>query len=347
MKGVVSMGRGGASRGGGGGSGGGRSFGGGGGSRGFGGRSGSSGFNRGGSGGFNRGGSENPFGGFGSFPHWNSGGMGPAFFGYEMGRRRRGPYFHQSSPGFLTILIVLIVAVFLITYSGPSNSNNTHSSGQITASTVKREPLPKGAVTETGYYTDELDWIGNQTTLTAGLKNFYKKTGVQPYLYITDTIDGTHAPSDDQVEQFANSTYESLFSDEAHLLVIFFEYDNTYHTWYLAGSQAKTVLDQEAMDILLDYIDRYYYDQDLTDDQMFSKAFDAAGERIMSVTTSPWVPVLVVLGILAVLTVAFFWWRSYKKQKNREAEETEKILHTPLDTFGSGEAEERAKKYDK
>ncbi len=341
------MGRGGASRGGGGGSGGGRSFGGGGGSRGFGGRSGSSGFNRGGSGGFNRGGSENPFGGFGSFPHWNSGGMGPAFFGYEMGRRRRGPYFHQSSPGFLTILIVLIVAVFLITYSGPSNSNNTHSSGQITASTVKREPLPKGAVTETGYYTDELDWIGNQTTLTAGLKNFYKKTGVQPYLYITDTIDGTHAPSDDQVEQFANSTYESLFSDEAHLLVIFFEYDNTYHTWYLAGSQAKTVLDQEAMDILLDYIDRYYYDQDLTDDQMFSKAFDAAGERIMSVTTSPWVPVLVVLGILAVLTVAFFWWRSYKKQKNREAEETEKILHTPLDTFGSGEAEERAKKYDK
>ena len=341
------MGRGGASRGGGGGSGGGRSFGGGGGSRGFGGRSGSSGFNRGGSGGFNRGGSENPFGGFGSFPHWNSGGMGPAFFGYEMGRRRRGPYFHQSSPGFLTILIVLIVAVFLITYSGPSNSNNTHSSGQITASTVKREPLPKGAVTETGYYTDELDWIGNQTTLTAGLKNFYKKTGVQPYLYITDTIDGTHAPSDDQVEQFANSTYESLFSDEAHLLVIFFEYDNTYHTWYLAGSQAKTVLDQEAMDILLDYIDRYYYDQDLTDDQMFSKAFDAAGERIMSVTTSPWVPVLVVVGILAVLAVAFFWWRSYKKQKNKEAEDTEKILHTPLETFGSGEAEERAKKYDK
>ena len=341
------MGRGGASRGGGGGSGGGRSFGGGGGSRGFGGRSGSSGFNRGGSGGFNRGGSENPFGGFGSFPHWNSGGMGPAFFGYEMGRRRRGPYFHQSSPGFLTILIVLIVAVFLITYSGPSNSNNTHSSGQITASTVKREPLPKGAVTETGYYTDELDWIGNQTTLTAGLKNFYKKTGVQPYLYITDTIDGTHAPSDDQVEQFANSTYESLFSDEAHLLVIFFEYEDTYHTWYLAGSQAKTVLDQEAMDILLDYIDRYYYDQDLTDDQMFSKAFDKAGERIMSVMTSPWVPVLVVLGILAVLTVAFFWWRSYKKQKNKEAEDTEKILHTPLETFGSGEAEERAKKYDK
>ncbi|WZL79168.1 hypothetical protein QBE55_03105 [Eubacteriales bacterium mix99] len=346
------MGRGGASRGGGGSSGGGRSFGGGGGGRSFGGRSGSSGYNRGGSGGFNRGGSGNPFGGFGSSPHWNSSGMGPAFFGYEMGRRsgrrRRGPFFHRSGPGCLTVLIALIVAVVLITsLPGQSNNNNTDSFGQITASTVKREPLPKGAVTETGYYTDELDWIGNQTTLTAGLKNFYKKTGVQPYLYITDTIDGTHAPSDDQVEQFANSTYESLFSDEAHLLVIFFEYEDTYHTWYLAGSQAKTVLDQEAMDILLDYIDRYYYDQDLTDDQMFSKAFDKAGERIMSVMTSPWVPVLVVLGILAVLTVAFFWWRSYKKQKNKEAEDTEKILHTPLETFGSGEAEERAKKYDK
>jgi len=35
----------------------------------------------------------------------------------------------------------------------------------------------------------------------------------------------------------------------------------------LAGNQAKTVLDNEAMDILLDYIDRYYFDRNLNGNQ--------------------------------------------------------------------------------
>ena len=216
----------------------------------------------------------------------------------------------------------------------------------MTASTINREPLPAGSVIETDYYTDELGWIGNSTTLTAGMKNFYKETGVQPYLYLTDTIDGSHSPTDAQVEQFAYDTYDNLFSDEAHLLLIFFEYDDTYRTWYMAGTQAKTVLDNEAMDILLDCIDRYYYDQSLTDEQMFSKAFDEAGQRIMTVTRSPWIPVLIVVGILAILAVGFLWWRSHKKQKNLEAEQTQQILNTPLETFGDMDVQERAEKYD-
>jgi hypothetical protein len=44
--------------------------------------------------------------------------------------------------------------------------------------------------------------------------------------------------------------------------------------------------------------------------------------------------------------VVFAWWTSYKKQKNLEAEQTQQILDTPLESFGDGEAENRAKKYD-
>ena len=46
-----------------------------------------------------------------------------------------------------------------------------------------------------------------------------------------------------------------------------------------------TVIDMEAGDILLDYIDRYYYDSSLSEDN-FQPAFDKASERIMTVTKS-------------------------------------------------------------
>ena len=339
---------------------GGRSIGGGG-NRSFGGRSGGGGYNRGG---VNPGGRNT--GGFGAAhrsgyrppPPPRRTGMGPMMMGFGMGRmfgRRRGywrrprrPFFGGGGMGCLVIPIVFIILVTMIPalfFSLPSGSNSG-SSGTVTASTIKREALPRGAVNETGYYTDELGWIGSSTALTSGMRNFYQQTGVQPHLSITDSINGSHNPSTAEVEQFINETYNTLFTDEAHLLLVFFEYNDNYHTWYLAGNQAKTVLDNEAMDILLDYIDRYYYDQNLTDEQMFSKAFDEAGKRIMTVTTSPWVPVLIVAGILAILVVVFLWWKSYKKQKNLETEQAQKILETPLETFGDSEAENRAKKYD-
>jgi uncharacterized membrane protein YukC len=178
------------------------------------------------------------------------------------------------------------------------------------------------------------------------MRNFYHATGVQPYLLITDTVDGSHNPTDAQAEAFLNAFYDANFTDEAHAILLFHEYNGTYHSWLLTGEQAKTVIDGEATDILLDYIDRYYYDSALSEEEFFSRAFDEAGERIMEVTTSPWIPVLLVLGILAVAIVLFAWWRHAKKQKNIEAEQTERILNQPLETFGDQEAADRAKKYD-
>ena len=242
----------------------------------------------------------------------------------------------------MTVFVVLI-ALGVISMFGSLIGNG--SDPEVTKSTVQREPLPAGSVVETAYYTDELGWINNPTKLTAGMKNFYQKTGVQPYLYLTDTIAGSHMPTDDQVEPFAMDTYDGLFKDEAHLLLIFFEYNGEYHTWYVTGTQAKTVLDQEAMDILLDYVDKYYY-TDLEDEDMFSNAFNDAGERIMEVTRSPWIPVLIVIAVLAILIVLFVWWSNVKKQKNEEAKQVQDILNTPLETFGDTEAEDLAKKYE-
>ena len=87
------------------------------------------------------------------------------------------------------------------------------------------------------------------------------RTGVQPFLYLTDTVNGTTSPTADDMDAYSNALYDQLFQDEGHLLVLFQEYNSSgnYNMWYVCGSQAKVVIDQEAVDILFDYLDHYYY----------------------------------------------------------------------------------------
>lgn len=261
-------------------------------------------------------------------------------------RRNTGPSGCAPS-GCLTVLIILVIFIAIVialsAFSGAmSNSSNQ---GDITISTVERVPLPKGSVNETEYYTDDLGWINNETRLEKGLKYFYNETGVQPYLYLTDNIKGNFYPSDGELESFANDLYGELFTDEAHLLLVFYEYEGRYMDWYVTGTQAKQVIDREAADILLDYIDRYYYESNLTDEEFFSKSFSDAADRIMTVTRSPWITVFIVIGVAFLVLILFVWWRKAKKQKNLEAKQMEDILNTPLDRFGNTEAEDLANKY--
>lgn len=356
------MGRGGGSFGG---RGGGGSFGG---SRGGGGRLGGSFGGRGGGGfGGSRGGSR---GGsvFGGHSGGHSGGFRrpvvhhrPVFIPFGLGRRRSGGGSNNSGGsgnggsgcGSLVIVIAVIIMVLFIVSAlsnvgSGSGSADSGSSSSITKSTVEREALPKGSVVETDYLTDNLGWIGSRSKLEDGMKYFYKETGVQPYLYLTDDVNGSKTPSLQQLEEYTNSLYDELFEDEAHLLLVFFEYNSNsqYRDYVIVGTQAKSVIDNEAVDILLDYVDRYYYDSSLSEEEMFSKAFSNAADRIMKVTKSPWIAVFVVIGIIVILVLVIFWWSKIKKQKNLEAQQTEDILNTPTEKFGDQEAEDRAKKYE-
>lgn len=248
--------------------------------------------------------------------------------------------------GCLTIIIIVVIIIALIIFLNMiSGTGSSSISGGITTSSIEREALPKGSVNETDYYIDNLKWIGNKTKLESGLKHFYNKTGVQPFLYLTDNINGNYFPDENEMDVFANDLYDELFTDEAHLLFIFMEYEGRYMDWYVVGSQAKTIIDNEAADILLDYIDRYYYDDDLSDEEFFSESFRDAGDRIMTVTRSPWITVIIIISIVILVIVLFSWWKKAKDQKNKEREQMEDILNTPLDRFGDTEAEDLAQKY--
>ena len=249
---------------------------------------------------------------------------------------------HSSFLGCVSALVGLVIFFFIVSFL----LNSLGNSSSVIPSTVKREPLPEGSVVETGYFTDELGWISDSSALTAGMEQFYRETGVQPYLYLFDNIDGNYNPSDAQFEAFAYSVYDRLFEDEAHLLVLFWEYGNQHEAWHLAGTQASAVIDTEAGDILIDNIERYYYDRSLNEETVFSKAFSDTAQRIMKVTTSPLTVIGISIAVVAVLVILFTWWKRTKEEKRREQERMKEILETPLESFGDLETEEIAKKYE-
>ena len=69
--------------------------------------------------------------------------------------------------------MIILAIVFGLVFSFNMGSSLSGSGGynEITLSTVEREPLPDGSVTETDYYTDTIGWIGNRSELTSGMKH--------------------------------------------------------------------------------------------------------------------------------------------------------------------------------
>lgn len=251
----------------------------------------------------------------------------------------------NSGNGCLSVVLV-VVLFFLIVGIFLAVVGSLDGGLSVANSTVERKPLPAGSVRETGYYTDELGWIVNEGELLSGMRAFYKETGVQPYLYLTERVNGSTSPSVREIADFSDRLYDQLFTDEAHFLVVYQEADEQYTVGYTAGAQAKSVLDDEAVGIFRDYLDRYYT-SDLSDEGYFGTVFRETGERIMTVTKSPWPTVLGIFGVVLLAAMLFFWWKKAKEQKNLEARQAQEMLNTPLETFGDTTAEDLAKKYQK
>lgn len=253
------------------------------------------------------------------------GGIPPFLGGYGLGRgsRRRRRYNRGGCSGCggggclssLLIIFLLLFAFNFIWGMLPGNNNTAVQTVQIPSSTIEREAIDSGLVDETAYFEDKLDWIRNPQELEKGLSYFYNQTNVQPFVYITDNINGDPNPNPEEIDEFANALYDDLFTDEAHLLLVHFEnsqyqYEYSFHTVY--GAQARVLMDNEAESILFDYL-QYHYGRDpskVSEEQFFSDAFKDTADRMMTVTRSPWIPVFIVIGVAVILIVLFNWWRS-------------------------------------
>lgn len=239
----------------------------------------------------------------------------------------RTSYYRPMTPlgGTLSIVLAIIVIVAGLIAARPN----------IQQSTVERSKLNSSLCTKVDtWYQDDINWIHDEKTLLKGLKTFYDKTGVQPYLWITDNINGKAKPNTSDFETALKSKYSELFKDEGHVIVCFMESSpSVYATYYWAGSAAKGVIDDEAGEILLDVIDSKYT-SDLSDEEMFSKSFSDAATRMMKVgrTTKQYIilAVAVVAG-LGIIAGFIFLLKAKRKSDAEEAEERERILNTDID----------------
>ncbi len=251
----------------------------------------------------------------------------------------------------MTVLVTFALVVFGGTwgYFFRAESNSTDAK----LSTTNRVALEKGAVTvDVGYFTDELGWIDDSSELKEGMKYFYDKTGVMPYLWITDEIDGETEPKSNDFSNYANKLYDELFEDrdgkidEAHLLVLFHEYySGEYTTYYIAGRTAQSVIDEEAGEILLDQLDRFY-ESDLDDEEYFAKVFTTTADSIMKITRPNWYYPGILALVLGISFIVLSIAKARHDAKKDQAMLDKEILNTPLEKFGSKEAEELARKYE-
>ena len=315
------------------------------------------------SGGFSGGRSSGRSGGYGGGRPSGGPGFGPGPGGFRpgFGGVRTGPIIIHNAPRYgggsnsggnrngrknsgcgTALLIVCVVLVLLAVLSAVMGAAS--SGGNIQKSTYQREKLPASAVVETGYYTDEGGWFSNRNELEAGMKSFYRETGVQPYLYLLPN--GT-TTSVSELTGFAEELYGELFQDEGHFLLVFCDDNNgSYNCGYTVGSQAKTVMDDEAIAILADYLDRYYNDYSISEEEIFSKTFEDTGERIMTVTKSPAGTIAVCVAVIIVAALVFVTLKKRREQKEKEQRQMEDILKTPLEKFGDQDVENLAKKYE-
>lgn len=251
-----------------------------------------------------------------------------------------GPGKSCTSSGCMIALIV-VVAFFLLAgvvtlFSGSSD--------------VQREALPASAVEQTAYYTDQDgDWIHNASKLESGMKSFFQETGVQPYLVILPN--GT-TTSVSELAAYAEKVYPQIIEDQGHFLIVFCDDGNGGYNWgYALGNQARSVMDDEALNIFNSYLDRYYSDYSLSEEEIFSKAFSDTGTRIMKGEDNSFdVVLIVILAVVLVALLAAFFMGKKKEKDAEEAKRTEEILSVPLEKFGDAkledEIEDLEKKYE-
>ena len=225
-------------------------------------------------------------------------------------------------------LTLVILTAFLAVSCG---RQMTASDAEVPVSVKSRTPLTAGAVSETAYYTDNLNWFGRSNkTVQKGLQYFYRQTGVQPYLYLTNSLGLTdETPTQAALQEYAASLYGTLFRDEGHLLVVLYENSNAadgivYSLF--AGNAAKTVMDEEAVSILKAYWEAAASNSDAypkgKEDRMFADVFTATARNIMGVKDrTGWVIALAVLLTLMIVIIVRDFRKAWRMRRKLEQEE--------------------------
>lgn len=286
--------------------------------------------------------------GSGSFggPSYGGGFYGGGFYPRPP---RRSTIFIGSGGGFNAIVSLIIFIVVLIIAFGGFPSSNSSSTKSVPKSTQNRERLKSGVGYDNNCIIDNIGWFDNVTKTEKSIKQFYDKTGVQPYI-VLNAYDSTLL-TDTAKEAYAQKWYDEHIKNESTFLYMYFaEADTDNDVGYMAyvnGKQVSSVMDSEAIEIFWAYVDKYWY-SDMSTDDMFTTIFTKTADRIMTKSTTAadvGNNAVKVIGVIVVFAGIIVVMVIRRKHKAEEAKETEKILNTPLN--GDSEADDLLKKYKK
>lgn len=276
---------------------------------------------------------------------------GGGFYGGSFYPRppRRSTVIVSHGGSFNAIISLIIFIVVLIAAFGGFPSSNSSSTKSVPKSTQNRERLESGVGYDNNCIVDNIGWFDNVTKTEKSIKQFYDKTGVQPYI-VLNAYDSTLL-TDTAKEEYAKKWYDEHIKNESTFLYMYFaEPDTDNDVGYMAyvnGKQVSSVMDSEAIEIFWAYVDKYWY-SDMSTDDMFTTIFTKTADRIMTKSTTAadvGNNAIKVIGVIIVFAGIIVVMVLRRKHKAEEAKETEKILNTPLN--GDSEADDLLKKYKK
>lgn len=276
---------------------------------------------------------------------------GGGFYGGSFYPRppRRSTVIVSHGGSFNAIISLIIFIVVLIAAFGGFPSSNSSSTKSVPKSTQNRERLESGIGYDNNCIVDNIGWFDNVTKTEKSIKQFYDKTGVQPYI-VLNAYDSTLL-TDTAKEEYAKKWYDEHIKNESTFLYMYFaEPDTDNDVGYMAyvnGKQVPSVMDSEAIEIFWAYVDKYWY-SDMSTDDMFTTIFTKTADRIMTKSTTAadvGNNAIKVIGVIIVFAGIIVVMVLRRKHKAEEAKETEKILNTPLN--GDSEADDLLKKYKK
>ncbi len=262
--------------------------------------------------------------------------------------RRRGGCVSEILSWFIAFLIIIIALGFYMIPRGGG------SSGSIPSSSYNREKLESGNAYINDCVDDRVGWFENIERTESKLRNFYDETGVQPYIVLMP-YDSDYATDDARykwAEDYYTDNIQKEYNNNSTFLYVYFENEDSNelgYDCYVNGLHTGSVMDAEAVNIFKAYLDEYWYDENLTMDDVFVKTFDSTANRIMTKTTTSndvkkYVLIAVAAGVVIFGVVKVV--KLKHKRAKEEAEETERILNTPMENLVDEELKKTAAKYD-
>ena len=257
----------------------------------------------------------------------------------SIGRSSYGGYHRSSSGGSLNFSAFVMVACILLLIAFGMYLNTKHAAKPV--STIARTKLENVPIYDFNVVTDEIDYVEEEFTVGAGLKAFYEKTGIQPYVYFK-AYDSSLI-TDEEKDVWAEEYFDSKGFNENVFSFVYFEESNPDDVGYMSvvlGYDTITVFDSEALDIFWNYWDNEWYGSGTTEDVVIN-AFTRTGNAIMKVSetqkTANSHAVIVLAGMVSTIVMSFvivILVRSKAKkaeQEIRKAEANAKILSAPLE----------------